>query len=149
MQIRPILGADRPEWLRMRRALWPGPDDHPGEIAAFFDAGRGPAVVFVADREAGGALAGFIELSLRSYAEGCHTSPVPYVEGWWVDEDARRAGVGRALVEAGEQWARERGHTEMASDAAPDNEISLRAHAALGFEEADRVVCFRKGLGGG
>ena len=85
----------------MRRALWPGPDDHPGETAAFFDAGRGLPVVFVADRE------------------------------------------------AGERWARELGHTEMVGDAAPDNEISLRAHEALGFVETDGLVCFRKRLGAG
>ncbi len=76
MPIRAIREADRPEWLRMLLALYPstGPEDHTGSIDALF--GRIsheeliPAEVFVCERAAGG-LAGFLELSVRNYAEGC------------------------------------------------------------------------------
>jgi len=149
MLIRALVGADRAEWLRMRCALWPGSGDdgHGREMDGFLVSGVGPAAVFVADREAEGNLGGFLEMGLRSYAEGCRSSPVPYIEGWYVDPDLRRRGVGEALVEAAEAWARERGYTEIASDTAPDNEVSLSAHERLGFAETDRMVCFRKELG--
>ena len=35
-------------------------------------------------------------------ADGCTTHPVGYVEGWYVDPDVRRKGVGKALVAAAE-----------------------------------------------
>jgi aminoglycoside 6'-N-acetyltransferase I len=151
MNIRALRGADRAEWLRMRRALWPasGDDEHASETEAFLRSGAGPVAVFVADRGAEGTLGGFLEMGLRSHAEGCRSSPVPYIEGWYVDPDLRRRGVGEALVEAAEAWARERGHTEIASDTAPDNEVSLAAHDRLGFAVTDRMVCFRKELGEG
>jgi aminoglycoside 6'-N-acetyltransferase I len=50
------------------------------------------------------------------------TSPVAFLEGWYVDPDYRGARVGRRLVEAVEAWAREQGFSELASDALLDNE---------------------------
>jgi aminoglycoside 6'-N-acetyltransferase I len=63
-----------------------------------------------------------------------------------VDADVRRSGVGRALVAAVEDWARGRGFTELGSDALIDNTVSHHAHRALGFEERERVIYFRKWL---
>jgi aminoglycoside 6'-N-acetyltransferase I len=130
----------------MRRALW---DDCPDgqqarEMEEILDGDA--EVVFVAERP-GGGLCGFVEASLRPRADGCDTTPVGYVEGWYVDEDRRRLGVGRALVEAAEAWARARGCRQMASDAELWNDVSHRAHAALGYEEAARLVLFKKELG--
>src|SRR4051794_6285135 len=107
---------DRPEWLRMRRALWGDcPDEQQvwemEEILA-----DDSEEVLVAER-AGVGLCGFLESALRSRADGCDSAPVGYIEGWYVDEDCRRRGVGRALVEAAEAWARSRGCRQMASDA--------------------------------
>ena len=45
-----------------------------------------------------------------------------------------------------EKWTKEKGCTEFASDCELDNETSLRFHLALGFEEANRLICFRKVL---
>jgi aminoglycoside 6'-N-acetyltransferase I len=137
---------DRPEWLRMRRALW---DDCPNEqqvremeeILA-----SDTEEVFFAERP-GGGLCGFLEASLRSRADGCDTTPVGYIEGWYVDDDVRRQGVGRQLVEAAESWARSRECRQMASDAELWNDVSHRAHGALGYEEAARLVLFKKDLG--
>jgi aminoglycoside 6'-N-acetyltransferase I len=149
MLIRSVAPADRAEWLRMRRGLWPAapgePDDHPAEIDAWLADASPEGVVLVADR-GDGRLAGFLELSLRPWAEGCASHPVPYVEGWWVDADVRRRHVGAALVHAAEAWSRERGFTEMASDVLLDNDASHAAHRALGFEEVERVVTYRKSL---
>jgi aminoglycoside 6'-N-acetyltransferase I len=83
---------------------------------------------------------GMLELSLRSVAEGCRATPVPYVEGWYVVPEARRRGMGRELMMAAETWARERGYTEIASDALVDNFEPERAHLALGFEEVERAI---------
>jgi aminoglycoside 6'-N-acetyltransferase I len=101
--------------------------------------------VFVAERS-GGGLCGFVEAAIRSWAIGCEARPVGYVEGWYVDADTRRRGVGRALVEAAEEWARSRGCRQMASDAQIGNEISHQAHGAIGYEEVARLVLFKKGL---
>jgi len=95
-----------------------------------------------------GRIAGFVEIGLRNYAEGCTSSPVPYVEAWYVVPDARGIGVGAALIGAVEAWATKAGHTELASDALVDNRASERAHKALGFEEVERSIHFRKKLRG-
>jgi aminoglycoside 6'-N-acetyltransferase I len=58
----------------------------------------------------------------------------------------RRRGVGRALLNAAEAWARDRGHTEMASDALIENAVSHAAHARAGYVEVERAVRFRKDL---
>jgi aminoglycoside 6'-N-acetyltransferase I len=143
--IRPATQEDRPEWVRMRKALWADcPDDEQlRESAEILAADSEQA--FVADRPDGG-LCGFLEASIRSRAEGCDPPPVGYVEGWYVDPDVRRLGIGRALVEAAEAWARARGCRQMASDAELWNTDSHRAHAAIGYEETSRVVCFKKDL---
>jgi aminoglycoside 6'-N-acetyltransferase I len=106
---------------------------------------RSDADVFVAERE-DGSVAGFVEVGARPYADGCDTSPVAYIEAWYVDPDVRRSGVGRALLAAAEEWARGRGYREMASDSGLDNAISHAAHRRAGYEEVDRVVQYRKRL---
>jgi GNAT superfamily N-acetyltransferase len=106
-----------------------------------------PLKVLVAERPTGG-LCGFVEASIRPFAEDCTTRPVGYVEGWFVDPDVRRQGVGRKLVTAVEEWAAAHGCKEMASDADIGNAVSHEAHRAVGFEESGRLVHFRKRLDG-
>ena len=108
--------------------------------------GRCPRVILVSQDEVG-TLTGFLEVGLRSHADGCNPAqPVGYVEGWFVQEAFRNRGVGTELMRAAEDWARSLGCIEMASDALIDNEGSQSAHEALGFEVVDRCVHFRKGL---
>ena len=71
---------------------------------------------------------------------------MPYIEGWYVDDDLRRAGVGGQLIGAAEKWALVEGHNEIASDTAIDNHRSAAAHKRLGYVEVDRAICFRKEL---
>jgi aminoglycoside 6'-N-acetyltransferase I len=146
MIIRHATLNDQVEWLRMRSALWPdcSLDDHHREMQEQLD-DQSRYTVLVVEREAD-RLGGFLEASLRDYADGCRTSPVGYIEGWYVDADLRQHGWGGALVKAAEQWALEQGCTEMASDCELDNEVSWRAHLALGYEEVDRAIQFRKSL---
>ena len=90
---------------------------------------------------------GFSQCQLRhDYVEGTETSPVGYLEGVWVDDGYQRLGVARALVDACEHWARDMGCTEFASDRELDNTASLAFHLALGFTEANRIICFTKKL---
>jgi aminoglycoside 6'-N-acetyltransferase I len=110
-----------------------------------------PEAVLVAlePRSTAPTLLGFAEVSRRPYAEGCETSPVGFLEGWYVVPECRRQGIGRALVAAAEAWARALGCREFASDALVENTLSAAAHRALGFEEVVVIRCFRKGLSSG
>ena len=143
--IRPVTAGDAAEWLRMRQALWPqpSPETHRHEIDLF--APGLDAAVFVAARP-DASLAGVAEVSLRSVVDGSDSSPVGYLEGWYVDPDVRRRGVGSALVRAAEAWARERGCRDFGSDVELDNDASQRAHEMLGFTEVSRVVTYIKVL---
>jgi len=118
-------------------------DDHASDMAAFL--ARRDAAVFVAERP-DGSVCGYVEAGTRSIADGCSTSPVGYIEAWYVDPDVRRGGYGRALLEAAESWAVEQGYREMASDALLDNDVSHEAHKRSGYVEVDRVITYRKPL---
>ena len=144
--VRPVTRADTATWCVLRTALWPegGAEEHAMEIERFFWSPGDPIACLVAEAE--GGVVGFAELTIRSYAEGCKTDRVGYLEGWYVAPAWRRRGIGRALVAAGEQWAREHGCREFASDTPLDNTASQSAHRALGFTEAERIVCYRKSL---
>jgi aminoglycoside 6'-N-acetyltransferase I len=141
--------SDREQLARLRAELWPesSAEEHARELVAIFAGtfwGALPLVVFVAEA-ADGALAGFLEVGLRSHADHCDpTHPVGYVEGWYIQEKSRRRGIGGALLRAAEDWARSQGCREMASDTQLDNDISQSVHLAVGFEAVERSVLFRK-----
>ena len=100
---------------------------------------------FLAD--AGGSAVGLAEAELRTdYVNGTTTRPVAFLEGLYVLPQERRKGVARALVAAVAQWGREQGCTELASDALADDRTSHAMHRALGFQETERVVFFRRSL---
>ena len=82
----------------------------------------------------------------HDYVEGCETSPVGYLEGVAVREAWRDRGIARALVSECEQWAREKGCTEFASDCELTNTASLNFHLRIGFQEENRIICFKKTL---
>jgi len=147
MVVRPVEKADRVAWERMREALWPSETrEHDEEVARFFTGDISePAEVLLAIEDSGRAI-GLVELSIRAYAEGCITDRVAYVEGWYVEPQARMNGVGAALISAAEEWGRSQGCVELGSDAELENDASAKAHVALGFEEVGVIRCFRKRL---
>lgn len=135
----------------MRAALWPEAELHElaRDVSLFLTAPETSLptlqAVFVCACETSG-LCGFVEVGIRPYAEGCETNRVGYVEGWYVDPDQQRQGIGRQLIAAAEEWARNQACTEMASDAELYNTLSQQAHQKLGYEEVGRSVHFRKAL---
>jgi aminoglycoside 6'-N-acetyltransferase I len=141
--VRPMRREDTALWRDMRASLYGEDPSLLPEIEGYFTGRSHISIAFMAEC---GEPTGFIELGLRNYAEGCTTSPVPYIEGLHVEDEYRRLGIGRALVAAAECWAKQRGHTEMASDARIENDTSLKAHKSYGFAEVERIICFRKSL---
>ena len=134
-------------WLDLRCALWPDNSaSHFSDITRYFS-GQNPRIERVWGlRSKGSPVIGFLEPSLRSYAEGTSDSPVPYVEGWFVRSDARGKGAGKALMEKAMEWARSRGFADLASDTDLSNEGSMYAHRAIGFKEVGRQVGFLRQL---
>jgi aminoglycoside 6'-N-acetyltransferase I len=138
---------EQPGWLELRQALWPGTsrEEHLSEMASLC-ASPQRFVQFVAYSGPSAAI-GLIEAAVRSdYVNGTLLTPVAFLEGIYVVPAARRQGVARALVEHVERWAAGLGCREVASDALLDNRLSHAVHRALGFEETERVVFFRKPL---
>jgi len=150
IQIRPAARPDAAALIKLRAELWPAARnyDHQASVEALLSGAplsTMPLEIFVADRE--GTLLGFIEVGLRSHADGCDgTQPVGYVEGWYVGAEYRKLNIGRALFEAAENWARGQGCMEMASDTWLDSLPAQKAHESLGFEIVDRCVHYRKSL---
>ncbi len=144
--IRPLEAADRDEWLRLRRELWPHHDRAELEAEAEEIAGcLETSPVFVVEGP-DGRLCGMVEVAIRTSAFGCTSDRVGYLEAWYVEPDCRRQGIGRWLVERAEEWARAQGCTEMASDTTPRYELSPAAHRALGYRVVKRKIHFRKDL---
>jgi aminoglycoside 6'-N-acetyltransferase I len=137
---------DQAEWLRLRLELWPECPSEQQELemgTVLADADR--AAVFVSPAQAGG-LAGFVEIALRSWHEGCAGSPVGKVEALYVAPEQRDQGVGAALLGAAEARAVSRGCRSIAADAAVDNEKGRALHKRLGYEETGTRVRMRKNL---
>ena len=138
--------SDRDQLARLHEALWPktSAEEHARELTLILE---GQAPLTMPAETSDGLLAGFLEVDLRSHADGCNPSrPVGYVEGWYVAENHRHRGIGRKLLAVAEDWARSQGCIEMASDTWVDNEVSQRVHEALGYEVVDRCVHYRKTL---
>lgn len=93
-------------------------------------------------------IVGFIQLSVRvDYVEGSEATPVAYIEGIYVEEEARRSGVAKDLAAFAEKWGKDRGCKEIASDCELNNTLSIDFHEGIGFKEANRIVCFIKKIG--
>jgi aminoglycoside 6'-N-acetyltransferase I len=150
-RVRLAVVADRDQIAVMCALLWPESSaaEHGEEIEKVLVSGAYgtmPAAIFVSQGN-DGELTGFLEVSLRSHADGCDPSrPVGFVEGWFVRVPFRKRGIGRALMSSAERWAGMQGCVEMASDTWIDEESSQQAHLSVGFEVVDRCVHFRKGI---
>jgi aminoglycoside 6'-N-acetyltransferase I len=144
--IRRLAESDLNDWFQLRKRLWDATsdDDHKSEMLDIV--GHPESELILVAESADGRLVGFLEASIRPYVEDCATDNVGYLEGWFVEPDSRRRGIGAELVRQAEGWARSRGCTEMASDAEIGNDTSLEAHRRLGYTETSRLVHLRKEL---
>jgi aminoglycoside 6'-N-acetyltransferase I len=134
-------------WRQMRQALWPEmtEEENLRETEAMMTATSRFFVRIALNRE--DKPVGFVEATVRNdYVKGCATSPVVFLEGIYVEPRERRQGAARALADAVEEWGRKMDCREFASDALLENSDSHSMHRALGFEETERVVYFRKDL---
>jgi aminoglycoside 6'-N-acetyltransferase I len=142
--IRRITKEDKLEWLRMRRGIWPDWTDE--YLIVDLDhilASQGDLAIFAC---VDGKPIGLTEVRIRDFGEGCETSPVGYLEGWFVDEEYRGKGIVAVLTQVAEDWVREKGCTEMASDTWLENAPSIRAHLKMGYKEVERLVHYVKRL---
>ena len=125
--------------------MWENHD--PAELAEEFRdlAEKDDAACFI--RYADGRPVAFAQCQLRyDYVEGTGSSLVGYLEGIFVSEEYRKNGFAAELLAECEKWAKDKGCTEFASDCELGNESSLKFHLSVGFEEANRLICFRKWL---
>ena len=135
MSVRKFTPGDDRELQRLARLLFGFSDgyDFSDENVYVFDRGDG-------------RLGGFISVAQRSWTEGSDEQPTAHIEGWYVERDLRRSGVGRKLMQAAELWARFHGFAEICSDAEVHNRPSLAAHRRMGFEPTIQLQYFRKPL---
>lgn len=132
-------------WVRMGLKLWP---DH-----SFDEMHESFLEILHSEKETaflcrvGQLYAGFIQVSIRvDYVEGSDSSPVGYVEGIYVEESYRMLGIAKKLLARGERWAQARGCVQMGSDIEQHNAASYDFHTSVGFEEANRIICFIKDI---
>jgi len=121
-------------------------EEHLGEMSSFLAAPQRYAqyVAYMPDDRP----VGFVEASLRTDSVvGTTSSPVAFLEGIYVVPEFRGKGIGRELLAVVSTWAAGTGCRELASDALLESQESRAFHRALGFEETERVVFFRKALG--
>lgn len=142
VSIRQMHAGDRAVWAQMRAALWP--EESEAGLAKGIDALLAGAEAWGFIAEAAGGAAGFAEIAIRPYANGCDSAPVAFLEGIWVKPQFRRRGIAAKLIAHAEAFIAARGFRELGSDTQIDNTASQAAHAAWGFSETERVVYFRK-----
>jgi aminoglycoside 6'-N-acetyltransferase I len=121
------------KWLEMRFNLWPhcSKDEHLKEINECLNNFLNYPVFVV---EKNNDIIGFVEASIHDHAPGCHTTPIGFIEGWYVEPNYRNSGIGKKLIEAVEKWSLSKGFSEVASDAELDNSISILAHQKMGYK---------------
>lgn len=140
--IRKLGPEDRHAWLSLRKLLWPDSEDD----EALTWATRSDAATLLAESAEDGVI-GFAEVGVRLYADGCDTSPVAFLEGWYVEAAYRGNDVGRRLVQAAAEWAKQSGLQELASDSLLKDSAAYAAHIHVGFEEIERSIKYRMSLG--
>jgi aminoglycoside 6'-N-acetyltransferase I len=145
MLIDPCTELDRSGWLKLRQQLWPDcpAEEHTREIDAQLAEPARYAAWLARDMD--GEPQGFVEVAIRrDHVNGTDSSPVLFLEGLYVAPAARRQGLARELVAMAAAWGAGHRCVEFASDTPQANAASRAAHLALGFEETEQVVYFRK-----
>ena len=143
IEIRSATEKDRKIWAETRAKLWPDlyVVEHMKEIDKLMATDYECWLAMKGDE-----CVGFVEASVRPFANGCESMPVAFVEGIWVDKNYRRNQLGGKLIKEVERWAARKGLSELGSDALLANTDSQKTHEQWGFEESERVVYYRKSI---
>lgn len=134
---------DIEDLVEFARLLWP--DSDLGKIKLEFEEAflGDNGTVFICFNE--NKAIGFAHCSLRAdYVEGAENCPTAYLEGIYVLSEYRGQGVARDLLRHCENWAKEKGCSEIASDCEFGNLESVKFHLGIGFGEVNRIICFLK-----
>lgn len=145
MRLRYLEALDE-RWLSLRQQLWDhcSAEEHLTEMEVFLHQPEKYCQLLATEDE---KAIGFLEASIRNdYVNGTSSSPVGYIEGLFVVSECRQKGVAAKMMMEIESWFRNQGCHEMASDTELENQVSIDAHLAMGFEETERAVFFRKVL---
>ncbi|QRV22405.1 GNAT family N-acetyltransferase [Marinomonas foliarum] len=149
INIRTIQASDAAAWSALRVEFLPEIKDIcQAEVNAFFLGTYSNVKEVLVALDNSKKMVGFIELNLRDNVPGSSQQTTPYIEAWFVSPDCQGQGIGKALIHAAEQWAKQQGFLELGSDAPITNEKSVNLHKQLGFNEIERVVCLLKPLKG-
>jgi RimJ/RimL family protein N-acetyltransferase len=98
------------------------------------------AAVFVA--ESNGGIVGRLSISRDAHPASDHVADL----GLMVSRDHRRQGIGLALMDAAEEWAREAGVRKLELHVFPHNVPAIRLYEKLGYErEGLRRGHYRRG----
>lgn len=134
---------DIPAIAEMAMLLWEGNTvkELSEEFEKLFRSDKGAVFIAAVENKA----IGFAQVQLRhDYVEGTGSSPVGYLEAVFIKQEYRKQGYARELLCYCEEWAKENGCTEFASDCELTNDQSLEFHLKVGFVEANRIICFTK-----
>jgi aminoglycoside 6'-N-acetyltransferase I len=107
-RVRQLEEKDIDQWAKLRQHLWDGLSDEENSVKMTGNYEHSDTQLALVSESSEGNLIGFLEASVRPFFEDCHSENVGYLEGWWIEPDYRRNGIGRNLVSAAEQWAREK-----------------------------------------
>ena len=142
---RKIEEKDFPQWMELASLFWP---KHTQEkLQKEFQRILGSTTEESFLYQDNGSAVAFINVAIRNdYVEGSNTSPVGYLEGIYVKDEYRNKGIAQQLFKEAEQWLREKGVTEIGSDAMTSNTASKKLHEKLGFTEGETLIHFLKKL---
>ena len=132
-------------WLQLRERIYTSVDRdfHCQEMKIFVaDDDKECFLVFAPSGQA----CAMIEVTLRNIVDGCLTSPVGYIEGIYVAQEHRGKGLSRRLMRTAEQWFRDKGCREIATDSEIHDVEAQQFQRHMGFTETFRIVEFRKTL---
>jgi RimJ/RimL family protein N-acetyltransferase len=131
------VGSEPEGWL-ITDGDWRSASDERRHLRAL--RGYEHAAVFVADAPAG--IVGRLSIARDPHPASAHVADL----GLMVAQGHRRRGVGRALMRAAEEWARQTGVWKLELHVFPHNEGAIRFYEALGYaREGLRRRQYRRG----
>lgn len=136
------------DWVKLTHMLFP--DENYGELKKTYmdylnNIGKQREIGYLFQKD--NKNVAFMNISIRNdYVNGCDTSPVVFIESIYVLPEYRKMGIARELIKTAEEFAKEKGILQIASDCLIDNIDSELFHKSCGFKETERVIYFVKNV---